>query len=179
MPPDPLVELEPVGPDNFIECLDIEGNAPGEPRFVASTTYSLAQAYVDRVARDRGEPNPDRRPYLARSEGEPVGFVLVGRDPDDERAVRLHRVMVDHRLHGRGYGRALVAAALTCIAEEFPGRDVRLIYDPENARAERLYRSLGFEVLGESEEGNVVAAYRARRATGGAAEAVAAGRERS
>ena len=154
--------LEPVGPDNWRDALDIEAHGRHEPRFVASTAYSIAQAYADVVARERGEPSYSRKPYLAVSDGEPVGFVLIGCDLD-EPAARIFRMMVDRRHQGKGLGRALLLATLEHMRRDYPGRAVRLIYDPENTRAERLYASLGFQKAGLSDEGNVIAVLPASR----------------
>ena len=85
--------------------------------------------------------------FVARLSSVDIGYAVVTYNFDLEFAGRdafLTELWIEAQRRGRGLGRAIVAA----IFDALRTRDVKalqLAVRPENARALRLYRSLGFE----------------------------------
>ncbi len=140
------VELRPVTAANWRECVGLR-TTDAQADFVATNVISLAQAYVE----------PYWIPEAIYGDGPMVGFVMHGRDPDDDEAPWVLRLMVDARFQGRGYGRE----AMRQVIERYratPDTPVLAIsYEPENVVAAKLYAQLGFRETGEVIEGETVA----------------------
>jgi diamine N-acetyltransferase len=142
------IELRTLTRDNFREIVKLQV-APGQEHFVASNLYSVAEARV----------NPDWVPLGLYAGGQPVGFLMHGRDPDEGRdwVMRL-MIAADHQR--QGYGRAAMQAAIGEFRAAGHLGEVFISYEPENEVARRLYASLGFEETGEMVEGETVARLR-------------------
>lgn len=67
-------------------------------------------------------------------------------------------MIVDAAEQGNGIGWAAVEALVERLAGRPGAREIRLSCHPANARAERLYRALGFEPTGEFEDDEMVMA---------------------
>jgi diamine N-acetyltransferase len=93
--------------------------------------------------------------HVIQRAGLPVGFAADGRDPEDG-TWWLYRFMIGAEHQGNGYGRAGLQAL---IAEwrEAGIASVTVGYQPDNALAERLYLSAGFEPAGIAEWGEKLA----------------------
>jgi diamine N-acetyltransferase len=139
------VTLRPVTRDNWSAVVDMQ-LAPGQEHFVASNTLSLAQAYA----------MPECQPFAVYAGEEPVGFVMIGREPETGREWVI-RLMVDARHQGQGYGRAALNLAIERLRETTGCDAVYLSYEPNNDVAARLYASVGFVLTGEIDDGEVVA----------------------
>ena len=115
--------------------------------FVASNTYSLAQAYAQ----------PECVPLALYAENRPVGFAMYCLDRDDHE-YWIYRLMIDHRHQGQGYGREamlLLIDHIRSIAEE-EHRYLFISFEPKNKIARQLYESLGFVPDGRVTYGEVV-----------------------
>jgi len=139
-----MVTLEPITSDNLnaICNLRVRDDQQG---FVAPNVRSIAQAYVD----------PDVTPLGVFADGEPVGFVMIGREKETGRDWVI-RLMVDATQQGKGYGRAALEAAVARLREGPGASDIYLSYVPGNEHAERLYQVVGFESTGEIEDEEIV-----------------------
>lgn len=86
-----------------------------------------------------------------------VGLACYGQEVDHERwRWWIPLVIIDTRHQGKGYGRATMEAVIGSIGRQAPEcRSIGLSCKPENAVAERLYRSLGFEPAGPNSRGGV------------------------
>lgn len=138
------VELRAITLDNVRAVCALEVD-DGQTRFVAPNAVSLAEAYVCR----------DYRPLALYVEDAPVGFVM---HTTQDGELWIFRFMIDRRRQGQGLGRAGMEAALRHLAESTPFDRVFLSYVPDNAAAERLYRSLGFATTGVMQDGEAVMA---------------------
>lgn len=93
------------------------------------------------------------RSYAVVDDGEVVGHVMWGVDPDDG-SHWIGGLVIDHRHQGRGLGRATVEAVLA-LWEEEPAltgtayTQAVLSVEADNQVALALYRSLGFAETGE------------------------------
>ncbi len=118
----------------------------GQRRFVAPNVLSIAQAYVERGSEPRAAWLGDR----------PVGFVMFRREPEDGEWW-INRLMVASRHQGKGYGRAILQAAIAEMAVRHDARRIFISWVPENAVAEALYLNCGFVKDGRVLYGEVVA----------------------
>ena len=134
------VQLKDIDAANWHEALKLELNA-GQEHFVATNVYSLAEAYV--------KPEwPVYRPFAVYDGEQLVGFAMYAGDPASARNHYVQRLMIDRRFQGRGYGRAAMVELLRLIRENDTCEEITLTVAPDNANAQNLYRSLGFEDTG-------------------------------
>lgn len=131
------VTLRPITRENWNEAVKLKV-APEQEGFVARNTYSIAQSKFDPCT-----------PFAVYAGDTMVGFIMYGTDPDippERGSYVIYRLMIDARYQGKGYGRAAMQAALADLRTLPDCREVLVGFVPGNAGAERLYRSLGFEV---------------------------------
>ena len=142
------VTLEPITPDNLSEVVALRVSAAQEA-FVASTLYSLAQAYTEYdVAWARA----------ISADGAVVGFLMLEIDPDDEdgQPFWLWRLLIDERHQRRGFGRAAVALACEEVRRR-GGTELFTSWVPGNGSPNAFYARLGFEPTGQLDGDEVVA----------------------
>jgi diamine N-acetyltransferase len=147
------VRVVPVTRDNWREALSLTV-APEQQRFVADheppALVALAKAYV----------RPGGRlwlPYLIYSDMTAIGMATIVLEEANPSTVWLYHFFLDSRYQGRGLGKAALQALLTTVAVDFNGvESVCLTVHPENTRAQRLYRSAGFESTGREIDGEPV-----------------------
>lgn len=133
---DSPVSFREITRDNYEACVALSVGEE-QRRFVAPNAKSLVQAMY----------NPDDCfPLAIFAGGEMVGFLLHG--PDGDGTHWLHRLMIDRRFQGRGYGRAAVGLVLDGFSEDGT-KAVSTGVDPDNGPSAALFRSLGFEPIGE------------------------------
>ena len=129
----PTVTLTELTKDNWeaVAALDVH---PHQRGFVAPNLRSIAESQFYPWAR--------RRVILA--DGFTAGFIVHGTDPESGEHW-LHRFMVMAERQGQGIGRD----ALRILMDEWKSdpevTTVLLSYEPDNAVAEKLYVSFGFE----------------------------------
>lgn len=144
------VSLRQITPENFDECINLKV-ADGQKNFVAPNVKSIAQSKI----------YPTMNISAVYNDDEMVGFVMFGFDPDDERYY-LVRLMIDEKHQGKGYGRAATREVINQLKLIKDCRELYLSFVPENAGAERLYKSVGFERTGEISQGEVVMRFQLR-----------------
>lgn len=139
-----LVTVEKLRPDEraIVAALHLH---PHQFWFVASNAESLAHADAD----------PACVPLIVRAKGEAVGFAMYGPDRDDGN-YWVHRLMIDARLQGRGYGSTALARILEIIAALPHAGCAMLGVSPSNNRARSLYKRMGFHDTGDVIDGDVV-----------------------
>lgn len=84
---------------------------------------------------------------IFEADNRPAGYALLCKTWSQEAggpAVWIDELYVLPEFRSRGLGHAFFAA----LQETVPAARYRLEIEPDNARAERLYRSMGFDVLG-------------------------------
>ena len=120
-----------------------------QQRFVAPNAVSIAQAYFTEQAWFRAVYSGD----------EPVGFVMLYLD-DDAPEYFVWRFMIDQHHQGRGYGTAamrLVIDHVRRIAKSNAENTELLIsFVPAPGSPQEFYESLGFELTGEENAGELV-----------------------
>ena len=138
------IELRAITKDNWRQCINLKP-AEAQADFVAPNLFSIAQSKVE----------PYLLPLAIYHDAEMVGFIMYGRDPDDE-CYCVARLMIDEHQQARGYGRAAMIQAIKRMKAEPDCREIALSIEPQNTAAQKLYESLGFRKTGEVVEGEVV-----------------------
>lgn len=133
-----MIHLENITKENLIPVTDLEME-DSQKGFVEDNLFSMAECYV----------YPEFIPKAIYDDKALIGFVLyyfVEGDPD---YVFLHRIMIDKRQQGKGYGVRSLEACVAAFKEEFPSIGcVELIHYPDNARAAAVYEKAGFKLTG-------------------------------
>ncbi len=126
---------------------------PGQEHFLAPVSYGIAATVS----------NPQTTWQRVILDGdEVVGFVSANFDPDAPEAhfrSVLWRINVDADEQGRGVG----SFALSALIEEARNRGmdhVDVIYEPGVGGPETFFQRVGFEPVGETEYGEVIASVR-------------------
>lgn len=104
---------------------------------------------------------------VVEAAGQPIGFFVTHPDLHDASCWWLGYLAVSPASCGRGLGRAMLASAIRRLAQ-IPGcGSIRLLVDPDNLAARRLYASFGFVAGGVSARtGEIILARDIDRGTG-------------
>lgn len=147
------ITLRQITRDIFDECVELR-IADEQVGLVASNVYSIAESAIDHSLVPRAI-------YAGETM---VGFAMYDclPDPRDGR-YWIHRLMIDARYQGNGYGRAGLLAMMAVMLNQ-PGCDEIMIgHYPHNVVAGKLYESVGFVELGLAPwGGEIIARYRPR-----------------
>ena len=143
----PPLRLAPIDLSNWRAAVAVHVS-PDQVRLVAGhqpvALVILAKAYV----------RPDDlewEPLALTAAASVVGVVALAHA--DTHTNLLH-LAIDVSKQGRGYGSAAVELLVAHVAETRPSsQEIRLTVHPENARAQRLYRSQGFLPNGQVRDG--------------------------
>ena len=140
------ITLQPITEENFLDAFNLKLKKEQES-FVSHPVRSLAQAYV---YRDQCQP------FGIYHEDIMVGYVMVIYDYDEE-VYNIWHMMIDKAYQGRGYGKAAMQRVLSYIASKPFGNSnhVSLTCAPDNKAAYGLYKRLGFNESGRSDEDEV------------------------
>ncbi len=132
------ITFKPVDESNYMDVINCR-MAEGQKGYVEDNLFSLAECYI----------YPNFIPKAMYADDELIGFVLYYFVEDDPDYVFLHRIMIDEKKQGRGYGKATLLACCELFKEEFPSIGcVELQHYPDNVAGDRLYTACGFENLG-------------------------------
>ena len=140
-----MVELRKIDKSNYNECLALKVS-DDQKNYVASNTYSLAQAWVYYNT---------AFPFAIYADNEMVGFVMMGYF-EDKNIYTIWRFMIDARYQNKGYGKAALNLSVEYLRKEYNVNEIYLSFVIGNARAEKLYADAGFEKTGEIEDGEIV-----------------------
>ena len=123
--------------------------APGQERFVAPNSVSIAEAYFCEEAWFRA----------IYAEETPVGFLMLYDDPQRPEYY-LWRFMIAHEHQGKGYGRRAIELLIEHVRTRPKAEELLTSYVPGEGGPEGFYRGLGFEPTGEVDEGEIVVSLR-------------------
>jgi diamine N-acetyltransferase len=133
--------------------------APGQERFVAPNSVSIAEAYFCENAWFRA----------IYADETPVGFLMLYDDPQKPE-YHLWRFMIAESHQGKGYARRAMELLIEHVRERPMAEELVLSYVPGDGSPEGFYRGLGFEPTGEVLEGEVVMSLRVNDHSGRTAE---------
>lgn len=139
-----MIRLEPITRENLRAVTALQ-TRDDQNAYVATNAFSIAQVYVE----------PQWLPLAIYHSGQPVGFVLLGRETDTGYDWII-RIMIDQHHQGKGNGRAALLAAIERLRASPDHRETRLSFVHGNAVAEKLYRTAGFQPTGEIDDGEIV-----------------------
>ena len=150
------VYLKPIDEDNFLDVFNLKLRE-GQDNYVSHPIRSLAQAYVYRT---------QCQPFGIYADERVVGYVMVIYDYDIPEYDIWH-MMIDSSQQGKGYGRAALALVLDYIGQKPFGDSnrVALTCNRDNATALALYRSMGFELTGNTDGDEVELAFMLQEAS--------------
>ncbi len=138
--------LKPISEENFIDVFNLKLSKEQEA-FVSHPIRSLAQAYVYRT---------QCQPFGIYDDEKVVGYVMAIYDYDIPEYDIWH-MMIDESQQGKGYGKAALKLLLDYIKDKPFGDSnrVALTCNKDNTVALELYKSMGFELTGNSDEDEV------------------------
>lgn len=139
-----MVRLEPVGPDNWREPLEVFEE---QKRFVSTPDGILARAYA---YREQGS-----QARLILDGDTPVGMLMWYDYPKGEQYV-FSQLLVDRRYQRRGFGGQAARLALDEMRSDGRYQKVCLCYIEGDEPARRLYEKLGFVPTGEVDEDEII-----------------------
>ena len=140
------VTLREITRDNWRECVRIKVE-PSQTQFVSSNVFSLAQSKYE----------PECVPLGIYDDEQMVGFIMYR--PEDHGLAKLwfiDRLMVGAEHQKKGYGRAAMTLLLERLRSQKGYNAILISFVPENAVAQKLYSSFGFEDTGEIDDGELV-----------------------
>ena len=140
-----MLRIVDVDGDNWLSDLHVSGE---QMDYVLDPYGILARAYA---YRDEGS-----RAFFVYDGNTPVGMGLYC-DYPELKAYELNQFFIDERYQGRGYGKAAMQRVLSYIASKPFGNSnhVSLTCAPDNKAAYGLYKRLGFNESGRSDEDEV------------------------
>jgi diamine N-acetyltransferase len=136
----PVVELRELTSENWLTCVNLE-LSEHQRRFLEPNAVSIAESRFRYWM----------LPLAIYADDEMVGFVMYS-DERDPRSPRywVHRLMIDARFQGRGYGEAAMLEVIRRIAAKPDGDELWIGYDRANTAARDFYVHLGFVEQGEA-----------------------------
>jgi ribosomal protein S18 acetylase RimI-like enzyme len=146
-----MARFRPMRPDERRAFLAAERELYVAERVAAGEDPAAAAANADRSEREAfpgGEPAPGHAVFAVEDDGATVGRLWVGPSRDDPRQWWVYAVDVDEAHRRRGLGRAAMGHAEE-VAREAGATAIGLNVFAGNDAAQRLYRSLGYEVTAE------------------------------
>lgn len=130
------IKLVEIDRSNWEKCCELRV-AENQKRFVASNTFSLAQAAYE----------PDTYPMGIFLDNEMVGFLMW--DFDSNIGVwEMCRLMIDENYQHQGIGEAAIRKLLQLVSAKLGHIVYYTSADPENVNAIALYEKVGFKKNG-------------------------------
>jgi len=150
-----MPEIRPVTINNWEELINLKVR-DDQRDFVASNLYSIAESQFGEDI--PGEGHWDMFPYGIYENEKPVGFLMLSFNYGYTKFQGfIHRLMVDQKFQGKGYGKFGLDWMLDQYRKDEGIKTVAISYEPKNEVAHKLYASLGFVETGEMIESEMLA----------------------
>ena len=140
-----MVELRKITRDNFKECAKLKV-AASQTEFVASSLYSLAEAWLNYNT---------AFPFAIYADDIMVGFIMLGYY-ETKNCYNIWRLLIDESYQGKGYGKEALLLGIRYLVDTYKVETVYLSFVPGNTIAENLYLSIGFKPNGEMSGDEIV-----------------------
>jgi ribosomal protein S18 acetylase RimI-like enzyme len=146
-----------LGPRDWRDLRAIRLEALRSEPAAFSSSYGETLAWSDEDWRRR-LTNDHRLHLVARVQNCPIGIVggYLGSDEGDDSVAVVFGMYVAREHRGRGIGRLLLTSLIDRLAAFPQITTIRLGVTETQDPARRLYESVGFQVIGKTEEGIVV-----------------------
>ncbi|MBX2885554.1 MAG: GNAT family N-acetyltransferase [Granulosicoccus sp.] len=143
------VTLHPITRENFDDAIELELEEDQE-QHLPSNLYSIAESSL----------SPLFYPRAINLDAEVVGFTMyqfgeIGEPDQDE--CTIWRFMIDRNHQNRGIGKIAMGLLLDEIRAHQRCSLVDIYYDESNMAASKLYTHWGFKVVGNRDDGDVIA----------------------
>ena len=109
--------------------------APGQEEYVNPAGFSIGRAYLS--------PGDHIPCVICKRDGERIGYIVLHIWLGEGRGFTWSHYM-DRRFQGLGYGKEAARLAVAILKAADPQMPVKLSTEPHNAKAQRLYESIGF-----------------------------------
>ncbi len=143
------VTLEKIDWENFEDVIDLELE-PAQEDNLPSNLYSIAESSL----------SPLYHPRAIRRDGTVVGFAMYqfgeAGNPDEDECT-IWRFMIDRQFQNQGIGKVAMGLLLDDIRTHNRCSLIDIYYAPDNLAAKKLYARYGFRVVGERDDGDVIA----------------------
>ena len=135
--------------DNFIDVIELELEQTQE-KYITSNLFSIAESKVF-------TPSSNLRAICVSDKV--VGFLEYefGESDVDKDCCTIWRFMIDRRRQNSGIGKIAMGLLLEEIKVQERCKYVDVYYEPENIAAKKLYANYGFKVVGDRDDGTVIA----------------------
>lgn len=158
-----MISLKDIKHSNWLQCIELEV-AEEQRQFVNPNIFSLAEAFAHS---DTNKEDADKYyrciPFAIYNDEQMVGFTLISYekecDYDDTPMYEVYRLMIAKEYQGHGYGKEAMKRILEYI-KTFPYGKVDYVYaswHPDNIVSANLFLTHGFEIVGNDDDGAVVA----------------------
>ena len=137
-----MIKLEEITADNLEDVLKLKVSKNQE-NFVSTTAYSLAQAYVYQE---------NAYPFAIYADDILVGFIMFG-FYESRNQYTLWKFLIDKCHQNKGYGKTALLLGIERMKEEHNIQKMYTGVSLGNEVAERLYKSVGFQLTGLVENG--------------------------
>jgi len=77
-----------------------------------------------------------------------IGHLILRNPGNEKNVIRLGFIIVDNKIRGKGYGKALINLAIKYAREELNASEINLGVFKNNESAYRCYSSVGFKETG-------------------------------
>ena len=111
--------LRDITMENFNECIKLNVSEE-QKNFVASNTFSLAEAKADGVS----------NPFAIYVGDQMVGFIMYDFEPKENRGY-ISRLMIDTRFQGQGHGRTAMEQVMDRLMQIPECREIQTSYAPK------------------------------------------------
>lgn len=135
--------------DNFDDVIGLSLGVGQEER-LPSNVYSVAESTLSTLYHPRA---------ICR-DGRIVGFLMyqfgeIGEFDEDD--CTIWRFMIDHQHQNTGIGTAAMALVIEEIKTYKRAKMIDIYYHPDNIVAAKLYAKFGFKVVGDRDDGTLIA----------------------
>ncbi len=108
---------------------------PEQEEFVNPAGFSIGRAYL--------VPDNNVPCVICKTDGERIGFIVFRKWSDSDSGFNWS-YFIDQKFQGMGYGKAAAKLAIKILRAADPKTPIKLSTEASNAKAQRLYQSLGF-----------------------------------
>lgn len=142
------VRIAKIDYDDFHSVIDLELEKAQE-KHLPSNLYSIAESSFSTACHTRAIWYGDKI----------VGFLMYrfGEEESELHECIIWRFMIDRKYQNSGIGKAAMSLLMEEIKENEQCTIIEIYYDEKNTAAKKLYTQYGFKVVGNRDDGDVIA----------------------